>query len=124
MKNPKRKTLPIEDVFQLFQTFSDSNLSLAEFARQEEIPYSRLIHYRRRLIAAKLLHPLTNALLPQNLPNPTPSSFLQILPLSQSPKNSELEHFILKSSSFQLLIPNHFQKDTLSNILEVLKLHV
>ena len=122
MKHPKRKNLSIEDTFKLFELFFQSGLSLAAFARQQHLPYSRLCHYKRRLLKAQLLDPQTHSLVSsQPLSISHSPSFLQILPRSSQQTDSP---FLLQAGSFQLSIPERFSPTSLSSLLEVLKHHV
>jgi hypothetical protein len=123
MKTSTQKCLSIEEVKELFQLFFQSGLSLAAFARQQKIPYSRLIYYKRRLLNASPLPPQTHPLKSSSyLDSQNSPQFLQIFPTSTLPQ--EHTPFFLKAGPFQLSIPEQFSADAFSNILEVLKQHV
>ena len=111
MKQTNR--LSLQEISELYARFQSSGLNLAEFARQEDIPYSRLIHYKRRLFQAELL------------PSPSTSNsqgFLQLFPSSSS-KSKSVQNLLLRCSSFELEIAECFNPTLLSSVLEVLKHH-
>lgn len=110
---PIQKRLSLEQLTQLFDTFHRSKLSLAEFARQHDISYSTLIHYKNRLIQAGRF-PTSSC--PSDLQNPP--AFLQLFPQSQ-PQN-----LLLRCGPFELVLPDEFNPILLNQVLEVLKHHV
>ncbi len=100
----QRKRLSIQEVSKLYARFESTGLSLAEFARHENIPYLRLLHYKRRLFK-----------------QPSSSSFLQLLPAPLSSKSST--SILLRCSAFELEIAEGFNPTLLSQVMEVLKHH-
>lgn len=103
-----RKRLSIQEVYELYTRFESTGLSLAEFARQEDIPYTRLIHYKRRLSQADIL-----------LSTSKSQHFLQLFP---SPSSSQPSNkLLLRCSSVEIEIREGFNPRLLSQVLEVLK---
>lgn len=106
----QRKRLSMQEVSELYARFESTGLSLAEFARQEEIPYCRLIHYKRRLSQADLL------------PSPSTSNSQNFLQLFPSPAPSKAsQKLLLRCAPFELEIAEGFNPTLLSSVLEVLK---
>jgi hypothetical protein len=108
-----QKRLSLEEVAELFDAFSHSKLSLAEFARQRHIPYPTLIHYKNRLIQAGRF-PIQNT----SPSSQKPPAFLQVFPLSSPSRLS------LRCGPFELAISDDFNPLLLNQVLEVLKHHV
>lgn len=108
-----QKRLSLEQVAELFDAFSHSKLSLAEFARQRHIPYPTIIHYKNRLIQAGRF-PIQNT--PASSQNPP--AFLQVFPSSSTP------NILLRCGAFELIISDDFNPHLLNSLLEVLKHHV
>ncbi len=108
MKQTKR--LSLKEISELYARFEATGLSLAEFARQEDIPYMRLIHYKRRLFQAELLPSTSNT-----------QAFLQVFSSPAQEKPSE--KLLLRCASFELEILEGFNPRLLSSVLEVLKSH-
>lgn len=110
---PIQKRLSLEQMTKLFERFHDSGLSLAAFARQENIPYPTLINYKKRLNQAGF----PSVSFPHPPKHPIPN-FLQLLPPTPTPP------LILRCGHFEVQLQEGFNPNLLGQVLEVLKQHV
>ena len=112
----KHKSLSLQEISALFARKEAFWLSLAAFARQEHIPYTRLNYLKRRLLKA------STTASQETSPSPV-QPFLQLFP-SPSIKQGSSQTLTLSCSSFVLQIPQHTDLRFLTQVLEVLKSHV
>jgi hypothetical protein len=114
---PMRKQQSLEQLVALFKRFHESKLSLADFAYQQHLPYSTLLHYKKRLLKADLF-PLPSS---QKTPSsPLLPSFFQLFP---PPLKEEQSLLFVRYGSFELHLSEGFNPALLKQVLEVLKLH-
>ena len=125
MKKKKREIASLEEIASLFQNFLDSALSMAEFARQQNIHYSTFCNYKRRLVLANLLAPQTLTLFsPQNQDLSPPQNFYQLLPQPHISSSITKSSLPLEYGPFKLSLSSDTDLQFLNHLLEVLRAHV
>ena len=112
----KLKSLSLQEISALFARKEASGLSLAAFARQEHIPYTRLNYLKRRLLKAST--PTS-----QETSSSPVQPFLQLFP-SPSIKQGSSQTLTLSYGSFILHILQHTDLRFLTQVLEMPLAHV
>lgn len=110
MKQAKRASL--QDISALFEDLKKSGLTLRAFSLKQQIPYSRILYYKKRLARADF--PALKAVKAR-------ADFIQILPTTEAKRYSQT--LTLRCGAFEVDFREDSNVALFGRLLEVIKYH-